>query len=387
MFQRIATFLRRRRAEQELDEELRASVDLLAEEHIQKGVEPRDAIRLARIELGGVEQVKEKVRATRGLPMLDSAIRDLHHALRNLARAPGFSITVVVTLGLALGANASVLALLDRLILRPLPVQDPASLVAVHAPRLPERPSDGSRAIVVMRSASGTGLSYPLYDALRSRVRAFTGMLAQTHATATMLVEGTPVAVEGRLVTGNYFELLGVKAALGRLLTPDDDERPEGSPIVLSHGLWQRQFGGDPAILNRTIHLNRYPVTVVGVAAQAFTGTAAGQAPEFFALLRLGGVLSGMPPAVKANFRFDSPDFHMYGVMARLAPGMDLKQAEQTADQVYQQLVAEALGPGTGASRARRDYDKRRSEFRLQLSPGGYAGERGGRRHRTGIER
>lgn len=373
MFRRVATFLRKRKVEQELDDELRASVDLLAEEHIQKGVEPQDAIRLARIELGGVEQVKEEVRATRGLPILDSAIRDLHHALRNLARAPGFSIAVVVTLSLALGANASVLALLDRLILRPLPVKEPGSLVAVHAPRLPERPS-GSGPIVSISSGSGrTGLSYPLYAALRSRVPAFTGMLAQTHATATMMVEGTPVGVEGRLVTGNYFELLGVKAALGRLLTPDDDALPDGSPVVLSHGLWQRQFGGDPAILNRTIHLNRHPMTVVGVAAQAFTGTAAGAAPDFFAPLRLGGALSGMPPGLKANFRFDSPNFHMYGVMARLAPGRDLKQAERAADRVYQQLVAAALGPGTGASQARRDYDKRRSEFRLQLSPGGYA--------------
>jgi hypothetical protein len=152
-----------------------------------------------------------------------------------------------VTLGLALGANASVLALLDRLILRPLPVKEPGSLVAVNAPRLPERPRRSDGAIVVTTSGNGReGLSYPLYAALRSRARAFTGMLAQTHATATMLVEGSPISVEGQLVTGNYFELLGVKAALGRLLTPDDDERPDGSPVVLSHGLWQRQFGGNP---------------------------------------------------------------------------------------------------------------------------------------------
>ena len=100
MFRRVATFLRKRNVEQELDDELRASVDLLADEHINKGVGPQDAIRLARIELCGVEQVKKEVRATRGLPMLDSTIRDLYHALRNLARAPGFSIAVVVTLGL-----------------------------------------------------------------------------------------------------------------------------------------------------------------------------------------------------------------------------------------------------------------------------------------------
>jgi predicted permease len=364
----------RRKAEQELDDELRASIDLLAEEHVGRGVEAREALRLARIELGGVEQIKEEVRAARGFRMLDSSIRDLHHGVRNLARAPGFSIAVVVTLGLALGANASVLALLDRLILRLLPVKQPGGLVIVNAPRLPERPTSERRSIVVSRSANGRqGLSYPLYAALRSRAPGFAGMLAQTHATATLMVEGSPVSVQGRLVTGNYFEVLGVKAALGRLLTPEDDDPPAGSPVVLSHGLWQRQFGGNPAILNRTLHLNRYPVTVVGVAAQGFTGTAAGAAPGFFAPLRLADELSGLPAVVKLNSRFDSPDLHMYEAMARMAPGLDRTQAEQAADQVYQQLVAEALGPGAGAARARRDYEKRRAEFRLQLLPGGYA--------------
>jgi len=215
MFRRVTSFLRKGQLERELDDELRASIDLLAEEHMKKGVDPQDAIRRARIELGGVDQVKEEVRGVRGLPMLDSVIRDLSEGMRSLVRSPGFSIAVVITLGLALGANASVLALLDRLILRPLPVKEPGSLVAVHAPRLPERPSSGIVKMVVMGGNGATGLSYTLYAALRSRVRAFTGMLAQTHATATMLVEGTPVAVEGRLVTGNYFELLGVKPALG----------------------------------------------------------------------------------------------------------------------------------------------------------------------------
>ena len=354
MFRRIISFVRKRQAERELDEELRASIELLAEEHIRQGVSRQEAVRLARIELGGVEQVKEEVRGARGLPMLDSVTRDFHHALRNLVRAPGFSIAVVVTLGVALGANTSVLALLDRLILRPLPVKEPASLVLVNAPPLP---ASGIRRGPIVEGVSGrsgrVGMSYPLYAALRSRVRAFTGMLAQTHATATMLIEGTPVPVQGQLVTGNYFELRGVKAALGRSLTPGDDERADGSPVVLSHGLWQRQFGGDPAILNRTIHLNQHPVTVVGVAAQAFTGTAAGAAPDFFAPLRMRDALSA-----KARLPFESPDLHMYGVMARVAPGMDLKQAEQAGDQVYQQLLAEALA--SGAPQRRRDSVKRR---------------------------
>jgi hypothetical protein len=179
MFRRFATFFRKRQAERELDEELRASVELLAEAHMRRGVSPQESVRLARIELGGVEQVKEEVRNAWSLPMLDSLLRDLHHALRNLVRAPGFSIAVVVTLGVALGANASVLALLDRLILRPLPVKEPASLVLVNAPPLPASGIRRGPIEEVVSDPSGrVGMAYPLYTALRSRVRAFTGMLA-----------------------------------------------------------------------------------------------------------------------------------------------------------------------------------------------------------------
>src|SRR5215813_7308530 len=104
MLRRAITFLRKRQGERELDDELRASVELLAEEHMRQGASPQEAVRLARIELGGVEQVKEEIRGARGLPMLDSMIRDFQYALRNLVRSPGFSIAVVATLGVALGA-------------------------------------------------------------------------------------------------------------------------------------------------------------------------------------------------------------------------------------------------------------------------------------------
>jgi hypothetical protein len=232
MLRRVIHFFSKRRVEQDLDAELQSTIELLAAEHIRAGASPQDARRLARLQLGGVEQVKEEVRSVRGLPMLDSAIRDFRHAVRNLLRSPGFSLSVVVTLGLALGANAAVLSLLDKLILRPLPVKEPSRLVAVYAPPLPHRiPANatgkGGRFSIARRvkrnPATTTAMSYPLYTELRSRVRAFGSMLAQATVNATMVAEGTPVTATGVLVTGNYFELLGVKPAVGRLLTPDDD--------------------------------------------------------------------------------------------------------------------------------------------------------------------
>jgi hypothetical protein len=347
MFRRVMHFFSKRRVEQDLDAEIESTIELLAAENIRAGASPQDARRLARLELGGVEQVKEEARGARGLPALDSFVRDLRHALRDLIRSPGFSLSVVATLGLALGANAAVLALLDQLVLRPLPVKEPSRLVAVHAPPLPQKliarsaGKKGGGKFSIFRNVPGNlatkhAMSYRLYTELRSRVRAFAGMLAQAPVKATMVAEGTPAAAAGVVVTGNYFELLGVKPAVGRLLTPDDDGPADGSPVVvLTHGFWQRQFGSDPSILNRTIRLNKFPMTVVGVAAQGFTGTAAGEPLDFFAPVCMAGSFlrlrpTHIPPGARIEvLRFDSPDFHMYDLIARLAPGTDMAQAER----------------------------------------------------------
>ncbi|HEX9158082.1 MAG TPA: permease prefix domain 1-containing protein, partial [Syntrophales bacterium] len=139
MLRSVRNFLHEKDAEQALDLELRSCVDLLAEEKMRQGVGREEARRQALIELGGMEQVKEEVRAVRGLPFLESAIRDVRFGLRNLLRAPGFTCAVILTLGLALGANAAVFTLLDRLILRPLPVEEPGTLVIVNAPPIPGR--------------------------------------------------------------------------------------------------------------------------------------------------------------------------------------------------------------------------------------------------------
>jgi predicted permease len=391
MFRRVTSFLRKRSVEKELDDELRASLDALAEEHIRNGASPQDAMRLARIELGGVEQVKEEVRSVRGLPVLDSAIKDFRHAGRNLLRSPGFSISVVVTLGLALGANAAVLGLLDKLILRPLPVKEPGGLVALSAPALPHRiPSratrKGGRYSIFRKSnnrnpAAKFSMSYPLYTELRDRVQGFAGVLAQMTTKATIVAGGTPVAAAGVLVTGNYFDLLGVKPAIGRLLTPGDDGPDGGSPVVvLTHGFWQRQFGSDPSVLNQTIRLNKVPMTVVGVAAHGFAGTAAGESLDFFApvcmvgsFMRLGPERA--PPRIDVEpLRFDSPNLHVYDLIARLAPGTDVAQAERAGDLVYQQLLSEVgyFDPGAIFD-TKGPFKGGPDGYHLRLLPAGYA--------------
>jgi putative ABC transport system permease protein len=291
---------------------------------------------------------------------------DLRRSFRSIIRDPGMSLLIVMTLGLAMGANIAVFALLDKLILRPLPVERPGELVIVSAPPIQMA---GPSFSVGGRGPGGKmvmGISYPLYAELRDGVTVFRGMAAHYRVRSSMLAGTEAIQAKGVLTTGNYFELLGVKAFLGRTLIPDDDRVPSGSPVVvLTHGFWQRQFGGDPSMLHRTIRLNQQPMTIVGVTAPGFTGTVAGDVPDFFAPLSMGGAFNRTP-----GFRYDAPGFHLYTVMARLAPGVDMQQAERIVDQVYQQLLAEAVRQAPSLTAKDRSII---GSQHAELSPGGYA--------------
>jgi len=297
---------------------------------------------------------------------IDTLLTDLHRALRSIIRSPGLALVVITTLGLALAANIAVFSLLDKLVLRPLPVEKPSELVILSAPPLPSGTASVSVGFRGKGSQAIRGMSYPLYAGLRDRLNVFQGVLAQFRVRATMLAGAEPLQTNGVLATGNYFELLGVKAFLGRTLTPDDDRIAGGSPlVVITHGFWLRQFGGDPSVLHRTIRLNKVPMTIVGVLAPGFTGTVAGEVPDFFVPLCMAASFIRIP-----GFRYDAIGFNLYTAMARLAPGVDAKQAERLAEQVYQQLLADAVRQAPRLT----DEDRRLiASSHLSLLPGGYA--------------
>ena len=336
------------------------------DENIARGMSPQEARCAALRKFGNVVFIREEIYRMNTIGFLETIGQDLRYALRSLIRAPWSSFAIVVTLGLAMGANIAVFGLIDTLVLRPLPVEKPSELVIVSAPALP---SKGPSSVVIGRgkgSQQVRGMSYTLFAELRDRLKVFHGMLAHYRVQATMLAGSDALQTKGVLATGNYFELLGVKAHIGRTLTPDDDLLAGGSPIVvITHGFWQRQFGGDPSILNRTFRLNQQPMTIVGVTDPGFTGTVSGDVVDFFAPLSMAGVFVRM-----RGFKYDAPGFHLYTVMARLAPGVQMKQAERVADQLYQQLLAEAVRQNPWLS------DKERSliaTYHLTLLPGGYA--------------
>ena len=207
--------------------------------------------------------------------IFDTIRQDARHAVRILVQNPGFAAVAVLSLALGIGANTAIFTLIDTVLLRSLPVRDPEQLVVFA--RNPEDPS--------------ISMSYPDYQYIRDHNRSFSGVIAYTGGgpQAALEVPGegeraTPQLVTPAVVSGNYFEVLGVTPATGRLFTPDDNKTEDAHPwVVLDYSFWQRRFGGDPQAVGRKITLNGSPFTIVGVSRSGFTGAVIGNHPDLYA--------------------------------------------------------------------------------------------------------
>jgi predicted permease len=260
--------------EDDFQEEIRAHLAMAERDHIEKGGGRENARYEARKEFGNLTLTTEAARRVwtpRWLEALRDLISDIRYAVRSLAKSPAFSLIVVGVLTLGIGLNALVFTVLKSMALTP--------LAGVQR-------SDQLR-VVLRETKAGRQLrlSYPDFKFLREHDRAFRGLMGSMFKLDQYRLEkgsdAPPVTVE--FVTGNYFEVLGVNAALGRTLLPSDEVAPGRHPeIVLSHSLWQREFGGAPDIIGETIEVNRYPLTVVGVADAGFHGTIPGYDVEVF---------------------------------------------------------------------------------------------------------
>jgi predicted permease len=269
---------RRQRTERELDEELRAYRETAIEEKRRAGMAREDAVRAAHVEVGSLEAVKDYTRDVGWEARLDSFWRDVRYALGTLRRAPGFTAAAVLTLALGIGANTAIFTLVNAAVLRPLPVHNPGELVWLKT---------------VYRGSEESSFSYPHFERLRERARTLNGLFATSELPRVNVVsDGTSGVATGTLVSGNYFNVLGVRPQLGRLLTPEDDRA--ASPVaVISHGFWQNRFGADPAIVGRSVALNSVPVQIIGVTPPGFFGVVVGRSPDVTVPMRLGDRLSG----------------------------------------------------------------------------------------------
>ena len=265
---RARALLTPRRVDRDLDQELAFHIERETQKHAANGISPAEARARAVARFGSVTVAADACRDERGTALLDGVVRDVRYACRSFRRAPLVALTIVTTVGLGLGLVAVVFTLLNAMLFRVDEVRNPHELFAVDRQQ--------------SANAKPEGFTRAQYDALVRETGVFSDVFATTSDIHSW-IEGR--RREGRLVTGNFFHLLGVSAARGRTLTPSDDG-PGGQPvIVLSHRAWSQHFASDPGVLNRTVLLNGARFDVVGVMPEGFRGLETVAAPDFWAPL------------------------------------------------------------------------------------------------------
>lgn len=294
----------RGRAEQRLDEELRAYVDLAAADKMRDGANAADARRQALVELGGVDQVKERVRFGRHGGRVDTAVRaDVRAAFRRLRRSPALSGTVIALLGLTIGSAAVIFSIVNAVLIRPLPFGDPDRIALVWETR-----ANTSENVV-------GGHEFPEWA--RSN-RAFDALSAMIYDQGVHLIgAGDPLSLLGVRVSASFFRAMGVTPAIGRAFSADEDSPGHGGVVVLSDRLWRSRFSADPAVVGRVLQLNDRPFEVVGVmpASFAFPPISPGVTPDLWT-----PIAENVETYVGRHYLF---------VVGRLRPGLTMAQAQQ----------------------------------------------------------
>ena len=246
-----------RRGDDRLREEMDQHLAMQTEENVRLGMAPEEARRQAHLKFGTVMAVREELHAEEVLPVLENLSLDIRHALRQLKRSPGFTATVIVTLGLGIGANIAVYGLVDAVLLRPLQFRNEKRLVQVFE----ERPALGL--------TKDTPAPANYFDWKR-RNHVFSDMAAAKGDIFTITGNGRPEEVDVAPITPNLLSLLGVQPILGRSFTTDED-KPASAVVLISAGIWQERYGSDPNIVGRTIHLNGVAYRILGVMPFGFT--------------------------------------------------------------------------------------------------------------------
>ena len=271
-FRRIAG---RSRSDADLEEELRLHVELATEREAQSGQPASHAARQARLGTGTVALAMDNLRDQRGLPPLDALRSDVVFGWRQIARHRVASVAAVLSLGLAMGAALAAFRLVDAVLLRPLPVAEPSRLFVLTKSSLTLDQDVEDR----------DDFDYPAFRRYRERAAGYADLMLLGIASARNIVidAGEQERAVQQFVSGNVFSMLGLQPELGRLLGENDDQTPDGHQVVvLSHDYWQRRFGGDPAVINRTLRIDNRPYSIVGVVKGRFTGTEPGMVTDVF---------------------------------------------------------------------------------------------------------
>jgi predicted permease len=340
----LRSFISRRRAEEELDEEIRYHVERQTEQNVRSGMLLEEARYAALREFGGVAQAQEECRDAWGMRIRDELTQDIRYGLRTLRRSPGFTAVAVLSLALGIGANTAIFSLINALLIKSLPVKNPGQLVQFDRANL--------------ASHEMTSFPYPFYQELRDGTEVFSDLLCLSSASTGMRQpDGGVERLRGQLVSGNFFEALGVQPHLGRLLSSEDDTAAAAPVVVISHGFWQRRFGGDPEAVGTTIDLRDVPMTIVGVASPSFRSLEKGFAPEFWAPITQREPITGYE-------NLEARGFWWSQIVGRLKPNVSREQAQAALDPLLHSYLASDRGePAT-------DYERRvRASERMVLHP------------------
>lgn len=346
LLQRLRSIFRDAQDSRELDAEMAAHLQLAMEENLRRGLPPAEARRQALLRFGGPQQAKEQHRAARSLPFLETLLQDLRFGLRMLAKSPSFTAVSILTLALGIGANTGIFSILRQVLLESLPVPRPEELVLLYSP--------GLRQGHVSSDEQGTdgaeSFSYPMYLNLRDRNQAFAGLAAKDNGGVNLAVHGHTERAQADIVSGNYFQTLGVNAVVGRTFEPADTAAPGGSPVVmLSYAYWKTRFGADPSLLNQTVLVNDRPMTIVGVVQPGFDGIQHGFVPQVYVPMTMP--LTPDPPRLA-----DHKDYWIK-LMGRLKPGVSQQRAAASLAPLYSALLREELPLNSGFS------DSQKSQF------------------------
>jgi predicted permease len=314
--------------EQELDAELQFHLDEEAAARQAAGLPPEEARRAARRDLGNIALVKESTRAAWGWVVIESWLQDLRYGGRMLRKAPVFAATVVLSLALGIGANTAIYSTIYATMFRTLPVENPHELVALE----------------IAGGQSGPYFTNAIWESIRNSTDAFAGLAAYSEERFDISEGVESQRIRGLWVSGGYFDLLGVTAAHGRVLTGSDDRARCGTagPVtVISDGFWRRQFEADPAVVGRTLRLNRRPFTIVGVAPPSMTGLNRDQ--SFDVALPIG-----CEPLLRTASRLNQPSWWLQ-IVGRMKPGATLSNTaarlNATAPEMFLQTVSPNASP------------------------------------------
>lgn len=329
---------RRRRHESEANDEIRFHIEREIDLNIARGIAPEEARRQALIAFGGVQQTREALREVHRVRFFDVLLQDLRYAVRMLRKNPMFTAITLCVLMIGIGANTAIFSVIDVVLIKMLPVKNPQELVSLS-----------------YRDERGREFgwfSYPMYQQIRDRNEVFSGVFACTPAADKLEITLTGPRTNGqsetaniKLVSGTYFPVLGVNAALGRVIAAEDDNVAGASPVaVISYGYWKRRLGLDPTILGRTFTVQQTVFTIVGVTPPEFFGNTVGDSPDMWVPLSMKNQLDD-------EGILNMPNTGWLYVLARVKPGVSTQKAAASMSVLLQAATGELMGPKAGSAK------------------------------------